>query len=112
MFYIIPLTPEPDQYFNCNIPVDGKNINLFFRIRYNTVAQYWTITISNSAGTILIDSLPLLYSEYPAANLLGQYAHLGIGSAYIIKNGKVNSDRPDDANLGTDFLLLWGDTNV
>lgn len=110
MLYVIPLTSDPDQYFSCNIPVDTKNITLFFRVRYNTVAEYWTATIANSTGTILIDSLPLFRGVYPDTDLLGQHKHLEIGSAYIIRNGKVNTDQPDSSTLGSDFLLVWGDT--
>jgi hypothetical protein len=109
---IIPLTIDPDQFFTCTVPVDSKNISLFFRFRYNTVAEYWVATIADSTGVILIDSMPILESNYPAANLLEQYKHLGIGSAYVVKKGKVNTDRPDDTNLGSDFVLVWSDTDV
>lgn len=109
---IIPLTADPDQFFTCSLPVDGKNITLSFRLRYNTVAGYWVITIAGINGNPIIDSIPLLDGVYPSANLLGQYTYLGIGSAYIVKNGKVEGDRPDDTNLGSLYLLVWSDTDV
>lgn len=108
---IIPLTSDPDQFFTCNLPIDNKNITLSFRLRYNSVAEYWVITIADVYGSPVLDSLPLLDGVYPSANLLGQYKHLNIGSAYIAKNGKVDGDRPNDTNLGNEFLLVWSDTN-
>lgn len=109
---IIPLTTDPDQFFTCSLPIDNNNVTLSFRLRYNTVAEYWVITIADVYGNPIIDSLPILDGRYPSANLLGQYKYLNIGSVYIAKNGKVDGDRPNDTNLGSEFLLVWGDTNV
>jgi hypothetical protein len=103
----IPLTSDPDQYFTCTLPVDHRNITLFFRIRYNDAAKYWVMTIADKNGFVMIDSIPLL----PSKNLLEQYKYMQIGSAYIVKSGKLDTDRPDDTNLGTDYILVWGDTD-
>lgn len=104
MIYKIPLTLDPDQNFKCTVPISGKNLSLFFRIRFNTVAKYWTISVSNSKGEILVDNIPLV----TGVDLLGQFAHLGLGSAVVAKTGKSTMDSPDDTNLGTEFVLLWG----
>ncbi|MCL2085177.1 MAG: hypothetical protein FWH06_07985 [Oscillospiraceae bacterium] len=59
----------------------------------------------------LIDSLPILAGEYPAANLLEQYAYLNIGSAVVAETGA--SDKyanPDDTTLGKSYQLVWGDS--
>jgi len=110
-FKIIPLTTDPDQTFNCTIPVDGKNLKLKLRVRFNTAADYWVMSIYDTASNALIlDSIPLLTGVYPAADLLGQYGYLGLGSAAIINVGNNSMDSPDSTNLGTDFLLIWGDT--
>ena len=108
---IIPLTSDPDQYFSCTLPIDNKNLTLSFRIRYNTIAGYWVMAIADSNNVVLIDSIPLIRGAYPAGDILKQYRHLNIGRAYIVKNGKVDMDYPNDTNLGTDFLLVWSDTN-
>jgi len=104
-YYIIPLTSDPDQSLTCTVPVNGKNITLRFRVRYNTQAGYWWMTVSDKNGNILVDSLPLLTGQ----NLLEQYQNLGIGSAYLVNTGNTKLDSPDDTTLGSDFVLAWGD---
>lgn len=110
--YEIPLTTEPNQSFKATIPVDGKNLELKLDIRFNTIAKYWTMTVTDAlTDKILIDSLPLLTGQYPAANLLAQYSYLRIGSAVMVNTSTVDiSDEPNDKNLGTDYILVWGDT--
>ena len=111
MYNIVPLTVEPNQNFVCTIPVDAKNITLQFTCRYNTEAEYWFISVSDAqTGQYYIDSVPLITGVYPAADILEQYAYLGIGSATIVKIGSIAGDYPDSTNLGTDFVLVWGDT--
>ena len=109
--YEIPLTTEPNQNFKITIPVNGKNLELKFNIRFNTVANYWVMTVIDAlSDDILIDSLPLLTGRYPAANILEQYSYLEIGSAVIINTSTIDiSDEPNDKNLGTDYILVWGD---
>ncbi len=107
---VIPLTTEPNQTFQTTLSVDGQNIILSLTIRYNEVAGYWVMTITDPAtNIILLDSIPLITGAYPAANVLGQYAYLGIGSVYVIKASAVAMDYPDSTNLGTDFVLVWTD---
>lgn len=109
-YKIIPLTSDPDQQFSCTIPVDGKNVKLYFRLRYNTEGGYWWMSVTKD-GIMLVDALPLLYNEFPAADMLEQYSYFGIGSACICKSSNTDkSDRPTENNLGADFVLVWGDT--
>lgn len=110
--YVIPLTTEPNQIFNCVIPIDGNNRPLTFRLRYNSIAKYWNLTIIDTRTKVtLIDSIPIIVGEYPAANLLEQYGYLGLGSLVIIKEGDLKTgESPDDTNLGSEFYLVWGDT--
>lgn len=109
--YEIPLTTEPNQSFMASVPVDGINIELKFDVRYNTIANYWVMTITDAlTDKILIDSLPLLTGQYPAANILEQYSYLRIGSAVIVNTSTVDiTDEPNDENLGGDYVLIWGD---
>jgi len=112
-YVVIPLTSDPDQTFNCTIPVDGKNIALSLRLRYNTAANYWVLTIADpKTGVVILDSIPILTGDYPAADILGQYKYLGLGSAGVLKMGGCVTDYPDSISLGTDFVLVWGDTVV
>lgn len=109
-FFKVPLTTSPNQTFSVTIPVNGANKSLILNIRYNNIASYWTMSVIDKiTGKILIDSLPLITGDYPSGDLLGQYEYLGLGSASIIKAGNVSNDYPDDTNLGTDFVLVWGD---
>jgi len=111
-YKIIPLTTDPDQNFTITLPIDGKNITLFLRLRYNTMGNYWWLSVTDYSGKMLIDSLPLLTGDYPAADILEQYAYLNIGSACVVKTGTAQMDIPDDTNLGTEFVLVWGDRVV
>lgn len=112
-YVVIPLTSEPDQSFDCVIPVDGRNIALSLRLRFNTSANYWVLTIADpKTKVVILDSIPMLTGDYPAADILGQYTYLRLGSACIVKAGNSSLDYPDDLSLGTDFVLVWGDTVV
>lgn len=105
--YIVPLTTSPNQKFTSTIPVDGKKMKFNFFLRYNTEAKYWVLDIFNSQNNSLIVSINLVCG----LNLLEQYSYLKIGSAYIVKvDNSLTDDAPNEYNLGTDFVLVWGDT--
>lgn len=109
MYKIIPLTTSPNQSMTITIPINNKNVTLSLGIRYNIMGNYWYLSVKNTAGTILIDSLPIVSGEYPAANILEQYEYLNIGKAYVLNISNIKiMDSPDDTNLGTDFILVWG----
>ena len=108
-YKIVPLTTDPNQSLSITLPINGENITLGLVIRYNLVANYWVMAVSDSNGNLLIDSLPLVTGEYPAADILGQYEYLGIGSAFVVNVSNLDEDVPTDTTLGTDFYLMWGD---
>lgn len=106
--YIVPLTSSPNQTFTSTIPIDGKKIKLYFFLRYNTEQKCWEMDLCDSNKSPLVNSLPLICG----LNLLEQYGYLNIGSAYILKlDSNIESDRPNENNLGKDFILIWGDTD-
>jgi hypothetical protein len=110
---VIPLTPNPNQTFTVTLNIDSSNITLTMILRYNVIAEYWVLTIINSATqAIILDSIPFVTGDYPAANILGQYTYLQIGSAYVVNTDNSPLDYPDDStnSLGTDFVLIWSDT--
>lgn len=107
---IVPLSSAPSQKMSVTLTVDGAQLTLQLSVRFNEMANYWVMGISDSQSNMLIDSLPLLTGSYPAANILAQYAYLKIGSAYIINVSGTDLDYPDRNTLGADFSLLWGDT--
>ena len=105
--YVLPLTTSPNQTFTSTIPIDGSKIKFNFFLRYNTEAKYWVLDISDSSNTSLLASINLVCG----LNLLEQYSYLKIGSAYLVKvDNSLTDDSPNEYNLGSSFLLLWGDT--
>jgi len=112
IMFVIPLTTAPNQRFQSTIPIDGANRRLSFELRYNSVAEYWSLTIHDpELRRTLVDSLPVLMGEYPAANLLEQYAYLKIGSATVVRIGQTDEfANPDDTTLGSNYALVWGDS--
>lgn len=110
---LIPLTNDPDQSFTITLPIDGKNITFDLRLRYNTEAKFWWLSITDSTtDVILLDSLPLLTGNFPAANILEPYKYMNIGSIVIVPNGSTALGDPNDENLATGYYMLWGDTNA
>lgn len=107
---LIPLDNSPNQTFQVTVAVDGKNVTFNVTLSYSEPAGYWVMNIKDAQGIDILDSIPLLTGEWPAANILGQYGYLGIGSAYIINASNTPIDYPGKPNLGSDFLLLWSDT--
>jgi hypothetical protein len=112
MSQIIPLTSSPNQSFAVTLQVDGAALTLNLAINWSEMAGYWVISISNSAGVLLLDSIPLITGWYPGGNILAQYGYLAIGSAFLINQGTSESDYPGRNDLGTNFQLLWDDTSV
>ena len=109
-FQIVPLTNAPNQSFTTTLVVDGANLTLQLKVNYNEMAGYWMLAISDAMGNLLLSSIPMVCGDYPAGNLLGQYRYLAIGSAYVLNISNAQQDRPNYSNLGSDFLLAWGDT--
>lgn len=107
--YQIPVTNEPDQKFNITMPINGVNTLYKVRLRYNRIANYWVLTLADKSGNIILDGIPLVAGDPPAANIFGQFAYLGIGGMAVVKQGQPSVDSPDDTTLGTQFILVWGD---
>lgn len=108
-FQIINTTNAPNQTMLVSLNVNGATLKLNLTLRFNEMAQYWVLTIADADNNVLADSIPLLTGTWPAANILQQYQYLGIGSAYIINLGTGVADYPGINDLGTNFLLMWGD---
>lgn len=109
---VIPLTASPNQEFAVQLQVDSKPLTLKLSISWSAMAGYWLMSVRDVLGNLLADSIPMITGWYPAANLLAQQGYLSIGSAYIINNGSVASDYPGIDDLGSNFSLVWGDTNA
>lgn len=109
---IIPVNSSPNHSMRVVIPVDGKNLTLNLTFRYNSVGAFWAMTIANKNNVVVLDSIPLLTGQYPAADILSPHRRLRLGSACIVSTGRPNitMDSPDSSNLGTTYCLGWGDT--
>ncbi|RKN74996.1 phage baseplate plug family protein [Paenibacillus ginsengarvi] len=108
---IIPIIPGKNQIFMCTLPVDDRNITLGFTFTWNGQGQYWFISVTDTRSKqLLIDAVPLVTGKYPAADILGQYTYLGIGSAAVVPVSVTVEGIPTIDNLGTDFVLVWTDT--
>lgn len=107
----IPLDTTPDQEIHITVEVNKENIPLILHLRYNTEGEFWKMDVSDgTTAKMLISNVPLLTGESPAADLLRQFQHLGIGSAMIIKvTEQTDRDIPGLTDLGTEFVLVWGD---
>ncbi|MBG9773571.1 hypothetical protein ABD71_10965 [Brevibacillus laterosporus] len=78
-----------------------------------TDIQYtWRILVhvitDHETGKMLVDAIPLLPSEYPAANLLDSHSYLKIGKAVIVSLNGDNS-MPTFDSLGKEHLVVWSD---
>lgn len=105
---IIPLSNAQNQTFKVQLAVNSTQITLNISINYSAMAGYWLMTLSDVNGNLLISAIPLITGWYPAANVLGQYQYMRIGSAYLLNVSGLAMDYPDQTNLAQ-FSLLWGD---
>lgn len=115
----LPITAGTNQSFSITLPVDGNNVTLLLALTWNDEGGYWWLTVTDASGAVLLDGLPVITGQYPAANILRQYQYLGIGSAYLIPNSSTLPDNPTFANLGTSttaglqtFTLVWSDSSL
>lgn len=108
MIQEIKLDNSPNQTMKVELNIDGGTKVLQLILRYNMMANYWVMTILDSLGVMVLDSIPLL----TGLNILKPYKYLKIGSAALLKVGSTVKDYPDDTDLGSDFILGWGDTPI
>lgn len=109
----VPVTNKPNQRFDCILEFDGKSVTYQFDFRFNEVGQIWMMTITDPVtGEYILDSIPVLGGIDDLSDLLYQYTYLGLGSAFVINVSNVPKDSPNDRNFGTDFKLLWGNTQT
>lgn len=111
--YKVPLTTNPNQTFTCSIPINGINKNLKFNLWYNNAAEYWMMSIVDvSTDTEVVANVPLITSKYLYANVLYQLDYKKIGMCFMVPTIKDVKSQADDKNLGTGYVMLWGDNDV
>ena len=99
---VIPLDSRPNQSWSVTVQVDGAVQTFAVKLRYNEIAQYWVMTLYDSRGNLLLDSIPLL----SGLNILNPSSFMGIGSIYILNVSGSKDDRPNHKNLGSDFQMM------
>jgi Domain of unknown function (DUF6983) len=110
MDQVVPLTTAPNQTMSVDLSVNNVSMLLNLNLRFNELSRYWIMDISDADNNMLLSNIPLLTGVYPAANVLGQFQYLEIGSAYVLNiSNDLSRDYPADDDLGTDFILLWSD---
>lgn len=112
MSQILQLSTSPNQSIQAALNANGGSLTLNLRLYYNTQGNFWVMDISDQAMNRLVSSVPLITGVWPAANILGPYDYLKIGSAFVINQSGTAQENPDDSDLGTDFLLLWDDNGT
>jgi hypothetical protein len=104
---LVPLTTAPNQSLTVGLNINSQIVTLQLRIYYNSFGGFWLMDIADKLGNPIVDSIPLLTGVWPGANILGAFASLQIGTAFVINLNGAASDWPDNTNLGSDFVLLW-----
>jgi hypothetical protein len=105
---VIPVNSAPGQTFNVAVSINGAVQIFFITLTFNEVAAYWVMSISDANQNLLVQGIPLV----TGLNLLRQYQYLEIGSIYLINTTGVDIDYPNNTDLGSDFVLAWGDNTV
>jgi hypothetical protein len=104
---VIPLTHVPNQTVNVSLNIDDDVIDLTLLLRYFEIPGYWVMTLEDSSGNLLLDSIPLVSGNNPADNLLQQFSYLKISSVFVINASIETQDYPGMATLGNDLVLIW-----
>ena len=108
---VVSLTSQPNQALTVQLVVDGAALTLNLYIAWSPMAGVWLMDVADATGALLLTCIALVTGVWPAANLLAQYGYLKIGSAYILNTSNdVAAFGPSADNLGSTFLLVWGDT--
>lgn len=97
--YEIPLSAQ-SQTLQVNLG------GAFYRLAltWRDTAGGWFLDISDAGGNPLIGGMPLV----TGANLLEQFAHIGIpGQLWVQSDGNAPDALPAYENLGADSHLYW-----
>lgn len=97
--YIIPLTPTPQKFF-----VSLLGVTYRFTVKYqDQLTAGWVLDIADESGVPIVGGIPLV----TGADLLGQYAYLGIGvPLYVATDGNLDAV-PTFTNLGLQSKLYF-----
>ena len=91
----IPLSPENQQF---SISLAGQSLQMAVTWR----AVFWCLDVMDSSGADLIKGIPLI----TGADLLAQYAYLGLGFKLAVFCDDATQAYPTKTDLGTRSHLL------
>lgn len=106
--YLLPVTSRPNQTFKTKIIVNEENIELTVQLNFREVCGYWTMSITDKDGKMLLANVPLLKGQGETANILYQFEYLDLGYLAVVDAAGSGADYPNAMQLGTDFVLVWG----
>lgn len=113
-YQYVPLNTTPNHSIRITIATSAERkieLNLF--LCWNKTTECWVMSISDPISLeYYVDSIPLVAGEDSMFNLLKLYQYLDIGSCYIIDVSNKGTGKPDLYNLGIDFVMVWGYTEV
>ena len=109
---IIPVTSDPNQTFECTLPIDGNNRRFKFFFEWNPIGSYWQFDLYDIADNNkqLLNKQPIYIINYPSNNIISNFIYKGIGSLYVVNLTGKSELRPTLENLSSDYALIWGDT--
>lgn len=114
MFAMVKNIDAKNQRIRTVLEVDGRNIVLFIKLRWLEAVQKWYMSVDDENENTLLRNVPLVCAEsYPTSNLLRQFAHLAIGSAYVVplvENPSTENPVTDNLGIDREYALIWGDT--
>lgn len=90
--YEIPLSPEPQTF---TIELAGQTRKM--RFYWCKDAQCWCFDLFDNQGVDLLLGVPVV----TGADLLGQYAYLGLGGSIVAQTDHTPDEVPTFDNLGT-----------
>ena len=109
--YLLPVTSRPNQTFKVKVVIDEQNVELTVQLNFREVCGYWTMSITDKDGVMLLANVPLLKGEGETANILYQFDYLGLGYLAVVDAGGSGADYPNAMQLGKDFVLVWGSSD-
>ena len=99
-------TPYSEQYFSVTLDGGARNVEILLKLRYLDQYKYWLADIfDKKTGAALVCNVPFVRGT----DILKPYSWLNIGEAYIAPITDTNLEQPDNATLGSVFVLMWGD---
>ena len=94
----IPLSASSQR---CTVTL--LNVGYQLAVQWRAATEQWALDIADAAGNPVAQGLPLV----TGADLLGQFAHLGIGGALVVMLDSGAGDAVTFENLGTSAHLRF-----